>query len=106
MREPTRLTENSLETARHRWTKDDDVVAFYLSRHGTRHLPLMEAGIAKRLGVTEGSLARRQANFAYLDGRPGYDHVAKQSRRIHQQHAKVTETQLRALVLRVLTREG
>jgi hypothetical protein len=66
----------------------------------------MEAGIAKRLGMSEGSLALRQANFAYLDGRSGYDHVAKLSRRIHQQHEKATEAQLRALVLCVLTPEG
>jgi len=48
------------------------VVAFYLSRHGTRRLPLMEAGIAKHLGVSEGSLARRQANFAHLLAGPAY----------------------------------
>jgi hypothetical protein len=96
------LTEEALVAAQHRWTENDDVVAFYLSRHGTRRLPLMEAGIAKRLGMSEGSLARRQANFAYLDGRPGFDHVAKLSRRIHQQYEKATEAELRPLVLRVL----
>jgi len=91
-----------LVAAQHRWTEDDDVVAFYLSRHGTRRLPLMEAGIAKHLGVSEGSLARRQANFAHLDGRPGLPHAAKLSRRIHQQYARATEAELRPLVLRVL----
>jgi hypothetical protein len=91
-----------LVTTQHRWTEDDDVVAFYVSRHGTRHLPLMEAGIAKRLGVSEISLARRQANFAHLDGRPGLDHVAKLSRRIHQQYGRATEPELRPMVLRAL----
>jgi hypothetical protein len=62
----------------------------------------MEAGIAKRLGMSEASLARRQANFAYLDGRGGLAHVAKQSRRIHQQYGKATESELRPLVLQVL----
>src|SRR6516162_2485085 len=86
IREPTLLTEESMGTARHRWTEDDDVVAFYLSRHRTRRLPLMEAGISKRLGMSKASLAQRQANFAHLDGRPGLAHVAKLSRRVHQQY--------------------
>jgi hypothetical protein len=76
-------------TARHRWTEDDDVVALYLSRHGTHHLPLMEAGIAKRLGMSVASLAKRQANFAHLDGRHGLAHVAKLSRRVHRQYEKL-----------------
>jgi hypothetical protein len=62
----------------------------------------MEAGIAKRLGMSAGSLALRRANFAHLDGRPGLDHVANLSRRIRQQYEKATEAELRALVLRVL----
>ena len=78
----------------HRWTEDDDVVAFYLK----------EAGIAKRLGMSETSLARRQANFAYLDGRPGLNHVAKLSHRVHQQYGRATEPELRPVVLRVLGR--
>lgn len=89
-------------TGNHRWTETDDVIAFYLSRHGARRLPLMEAGIAKRLGMSEGSLARRQANFAYLDGRSGLRNVAKQSRRVHQQYEKATEPELRTLVLQVV----
>jgi hypothetical protein len=96
------LTEEFLVAAQHRWTEDDDVVAFYLSRHGTRRLPLMEAGIAKHLGVLESSLARRRANFAHLDGRPGLPHAAKLSQRIHQQYVSATEAELRPLVLRVL----
>ena len=94
--------EEFLVAAQHRWTENDDVIAFYLSRHGARRLPLMEAGIAKRLGMSEASLARRQANFAYLDGRGGLAHVAKQSRHIHQQYEKATEPALRPLVLRAL----
>jgi hypothetical protein len=94
--------EESLVAARHRWTENDDLVALYLSRHGTRFLPLMEAGIAKLLGMPEASMAMRQGNFAYLDGRGGLAHVAKQSRRIHQQYEKAMESALRRLVLRVL----
>jgi hypothetical protein len=88
------VVEEPLAKAQHRWTEGDDLVAFYLSRHGTRRLPLMEAGIAKLLGMSEGSMARRRGNFAYLDGRGGLPHAAKQSRRVRQQYEKATEPEL------------
>jgi hypothetical protein len=62
----------------------------------------MEAGIAKLLGMPEGSLVMRQSNFAHVDGRWGLAHVAEQSRRVHQLYAKMTEPELRPLVLKVL----
>jgi hypothetical protein len=93
-----------VKTKRHKWTEGDDLVALYLWRHGTRFLPLMEGGIAKLLGMPEGSLARGRANFAHLDGKGGLDHVAKQSRRIHQRHKRATEVELRPLVLQVISR--
>jgi hypothetical protein len=88
--------------AKHSWTEDDDLVALYISRHKTRALPLMQAGISKRLGMSEGSLARRQSNFKYLDEGRGLSHSAKQSRRIHQRYKNATESELRPMVLRVL----
>ena len=88
--------------AKHSWTEDDDRVALYMSRHGTRALPLMQAGIAKRLGMSEGSLARRQSNFKYLDEGRGLSHSAKQSRRIHLRYKAATEHELRPMVLRAL----
>jgi hypothetical protein len=86
----------------HRWTEGDDIVALYLSRHGCRFLPLMEAGIAKLLGMPQSSLTMRQGNFGYLDGRRGLAHVAEQSREIHQRYGKMTEPELRPLALKVL----
>jgi hypothetical protein len=87
---------------RHHWIEPDDIVTLYLSRHGTRHLPLMEAGIAKLLGMPEGSLGMRQQNFHYLDGRPGLKNAAELSRRIHRRYGKLTEPELRPLALKVL----
>jgi hypothetical protein len=62
----------------------------------------MPAGIAKRLSMPESSLLMRQNNFAYLDGRDGPDYAAEQSREIHQRYGKMTEPELRPLVLTVL----
>jgi hypothetical protein len=86
----------------HRWTEDDDIVALYLSRHGARFLPMMEAEIAKVLGMPEGSLGMRRQNFHYLDGRPGLKNAAELSRQVHGCYGKMTEPELRSLVLKVL----
>jgi hypothetical protein len=63
---------------------------------------MTRAGIAKLLGMPEGSLVMRQSNMAFLDGRKGLDHVAEQSRRVHREYGKKTEQELRMLVLRIL----
>jgi hypothetical protein len=88
--------------AKHTWTEDDDLVALYMSRHDTRALPLMQAGIAKRLGRSEGSLARRQSNFKFLDEGRGLPHSIRQSRCMHQRYKNATEPELRPMVLRAL----
>jgi hypothetical protein len=86
----------------HHWTEEDDIVALYLSRHGTRSLPMMEAGIAKLLGMPEGSLGMRRRNFQHLDGRPGLENAAELSRQVHIRYGKMTEPELRSLALKVL----
>jgi hypothetical protein len=92
--------------ARHAWTENDDLVAFYLSRHGSRFLPLTEGGIAAALGMSEASLAMRQGNFAHLEKKQGLSHVAQQSCRIYGLHKGASESELRPIVLRVLRREA
>jgi len=91
-----------MKRARHRWTDGDDLVALYLSRHGNHFLRIMQPGVATLLGMPEGSLVMRQSNFAYLDGRNGLDHAAKQSREVHRRYGAMTEVELRPLVCKVL----
>lgn len=93
---------NEMTRPQHRWTEPDDIVALYLSRHGTRFLIMMEGGIAKRLGMPEGSLGMRQQNFHHLDGRPGLKNAAELSRRVHKRYGKMTELEMRPLVLKLL----
>jgi hypothetical protein len=87
---------------RHHWTRNDDIVAFYLERHGDRQLPFGEAKIAKILSLKESSLAMRRANFGYLDGRQGLDHAAEQSREVFAKYKGRSEIEMRPLVLRIL----
>jgi hypothetical protein len=86
----------------HRWNQDDDLIAFYMSRHGTNDLPIAQEGIAKLLGMSEASLIMRQRNFTDLEGKHGLSHVAKQSIRIYERHKSTSKAELRSLVLRVI----
>lgn len=87
---------------RHTWSEDDDVVAFYIWRFGTINLPLMEAGIARLLGMPEASLTMRQKNFASIQNGGGLDHVAAQSVRIYERYKAMSEAELRPIVLRII----
>ena len=89
----------------HKWDEDDDLVALYLyrmHRDDALALPLNQAEIAKVLGMSEGSLIMRRANFASLDDKGGLEHPALQSRRIHERHKDTANAELRSMALRVL----
>src|SRR5262245_40860746 len=67
--------QTSMAHRRHRWSKSEDLVAFYISRYGDSRLPKRQQEIAKILGMTEASLIMRRQNFASLDGKGGLDHA-------------------------------
>lgn len=53
----------------HEWSKDELVVAFYLTKFGNKNLYLKTEGdVAKAFGVSLGSLKMQMANFKYLVG--------------------------------------
>lgn len=53
----------------HEWTKDELVVAFYITKYGNKNIYLKtETDVAKHFGVSLGSLKMQIANFRYLLG--------------------------------------
>ncbi len=101
-----RAQERCTASSRHRWTEDDDLIAFYLSPHGTRFLAVGEAEIATLIGLPQSSLTMRKSNFAYLDGERALSHASAQSRRIHGRPRNAPEAELRRAVFRVLESVG
>ena len=63
-------TSKSIKTkGLHEWTKDELVVAFYLTKYGNKNIYLKsETDVAKHFGVSSGSLKMQMANFRYLLG--------------------------------------
>lgn len=84
---------------RHRWSEGDDMVAFYLQRHGCARLPYTIAEIARRLGMSQDSLKMRGRNFDALTHGSALGNVAKQSRQVYEAHRERDEPELRALAL-------
>ena len=91
-----------MQDGRHRWTREDDIVALYVSLHGSRRLPVGEAKIASLRGLKEGSLTMRVSNFNRLDGRPELANAAELSRTVYREYKTKSEPELRKLVLGIL----
>jgi len=54
------------------WTKNDQILALYVSMYGDESLPITLDEVAtKVIGTSPASLKKEAANFSALDGRPG-----------------------------------
>jgi hypothetical protein len=111
----TKEPEFKIMAALHRWTKPEDIVAFFLSRFGDRSfLNLSTAAIARILSerplpdgsravpITEGSLLYRIGNFNYLCGEPGWSNYAQLSRNVDEEYKNASIVELRSLVIQIL----
>lgn len=85
----------------HKWTVEDDLLAFYLQRYGAAKLPYSEELIAVRLRLSDASLSRRKRNFKYLSGDShGLANFAKQSQQVYERYKSSLEPKLRSRVIR------
>lgn len=80
------IRKNSMQ---HKWSQENDIVAFYLYKFGPESLMMTFKDISKRLGMSEASLIMRVANFKAIDGVGGLENYAKQSKRIYNEYKNV-----------------
>ncbi len=92
----------------HRWTWQDDVVAFYLykceSKSVVTNIPYSFAQTVAKRGMPVSSLRRRIDNFEFLDtGKPkGASHYAAQSKAVYEKHKSDSCEDLRSEAIRIL----
>ncbi len=67
----------------HHWTKNDDVVAYYLYRFGADELDLSLEEIAEKLDMSARSMRMRIQNFQALDGKGGLSNAARLSKNVY-----------------------
>ena len=86
----------------HKWTEDDDIVAFYLYRFKEIGFPFTRDRVAEKLGISVASLNMRIGNFKAIAGEGGLSHPAKQSNKIYKKFNGIPKTELRSVVLKIL----
>ena len=85
------------------WTKEDDIVAFYLYRFGDKELLYSVEEISGILGMSATSLKMRVANFKALNTGRGLDHYAKLSRQVYNEYKRYSEGNLRKIVIGIIS---
>lgn len=88
----------------HRWSKEDDVVAFYLYKFGKGNLSHSIESICNKLGMSSASMKMRISNFSYIDKKQGLKHYGKLSVKIYEEFKHHSELELRNLVEMILSK--
>lgn len=93
-----------MKEQQHAWSKDDDLVAFYLFKFGDGDLGKDTKEIGELLGMGAGSLKMRIGNFRAIDGGGKLDHSAKQSRFIYERFNNASHEELRDKILPIIAK--
>ena len=86
----------------HSWTKDDDIVAFYLEKYGEDALITLQL-VSQKMRMTVGSLDMRVRNFKALMGIGKLDHNARLSKEVLNAMESVGKDTHRERCLKILS---
>ena len=76
---------------RHKWTKEDDILAFYLYRYGEYNLISLKS-VAQHIGFTNtDSLEIRIQNFRAVDKRGGLKNYAKLTKQVYDEYKNLDQ---------------
>ena len=87
---------------KHKWSKEDDIVAFYLYKFGTRNISISIDDIANTLGMSTASMKMRIANYKALDKGRGLNHYSKLSKKVYEEYKNYSEPDLRKIIESIL----
>jgi len=82
-----------MDNLKHKWSKTDDIVAFYLYKSGS--LKEKEL-VSKKLGIKLNSMKMRINNFAFLATNKGLSNFSKQSKSVYNSWKDSGLTELKA----------
>ena len=89
---------------RHKWSVEDDLVAFYLYRCGKNDAPLSFKEVCELLEISENSMRMRIANYRYLDVGKGLSHFSKQTKEVYEKYKDFSEEDLRKVGRNIIER--
>lgn len=92
---------------KHKWSKEDDIVALYLYKFGEKNLTHSIEDICKKLGIILASMNMRIENFRYIDtnGDMGLENYAKLSRKVYEEYKNYLQSDLALLVKSILSKK-
>lgn len=86
----------------HKWTKNDDIVAFYLYRFNMGGLNFSIEEIAEQLGMSEASLKMRISNFKFVDVGEGLKNYAQLTKEVFLEFRSLSKNEHQAEVKKIL----
>jgi hypothetical protein len=89
----------------HKWSKEDDIVAFYLYKFGRGNLSYSIEDISNKLGMSTASMKMRIKNFKFLNKHKGLKNYAKLSEKVYEEYKDYKEAELRHLVESILSKK-
>ena len=86
----------------HKWTKENDILAFYLFRFGEDSLISLNS-VARHIGFNDtSSLKIRIQNFQAVSGQGGLKNYAKLTKQVYNDYSNVTQNILRKKCLQIM----
>ncbi len=86
----------------HRWTKEEDLVVFYLAHHGSQYLDFSLEEISKILNIEMNKINMRMSNSRSCKTSRGLNHPSKQTQNIYEENRCVPEPDLRIRIREIL----
>ena len=91
---------------KHRWTEEDDVVAFYLYRFkDNEDIPYSYENIANIRGFSVKSLESAILNFMAIDTGKGLKNYAKHQANTYKKYVDKPKEDMKEIVLKILSGE-
>ena len=80
----------------HRWIEKDDAIIFYIYKFGFDNIP-SKSDIAKKIGVSVGSINYRLGNFKAIEGLGKVNHYSALSEKVYSKYKNYSKSRLRSI---------
>jgi hypothetical protein len=78
----------------HRWSDDDNLIAYHVFRFGKRDLPTDFEEIGTILGMGSNSFSLKVANFKAIAGEGGMEGYSHQAVRIYEKYSRLPDDEV------------
>lgn len=89
---------------RHRWSIDDDLIAYHAFRFGPRDLDGSIREMGEILGMGFNSFALKIANFKAIAGQGGLENYTRQSVQVYEKYSKMSDSEARLAGIQAINR--